>query len=83
MNGDNNFKHGDLTRQIERNKLLLFNDVTIEMVKYGVNVPLVSQGAHIWNETIPTMLQKVLLKQASAQEAASAAAADVKQSMRS
>jgi len=69
--------------QIERNKLLLFNDVTIEMVKYGVNVPLVSAGAHIWNETIPTMLQKVLLKQASPQEAASAAAADVKQSMKS
>ena len=71
----------DAPAQIERNKLLLFNDVTIEMVKYGVNVPLVSAGAHIWNETIPTMIQKVLLKQASAQEAASAAAADVRQAM--
>ena len=69
--------------QIERNKLLLFNDVTIEMVKYGVNVPLVAAGAHIWNETIPTMIQKVLLKQSSAQEAAAAAAADVRQAMRS
>ncbi|SRR5579871_651369 len=68
--------------QKERDKLLLFNDVTFEMIQYGVNVPLVAQGAHIWNETIPTMIQKVLLKQTSPQQAAAEAAADVRQVMR-
>jgi maltose-binding protein MalE len=52
------------------------------MMKYGVSVPLVSQGAHIWNETIPTMIQKVLLKQMSAKQAAAEAAAEIRQAMR-
>jgi multiple sugar transport system substrate-binding protein len=68
--------------QKEREKLLLFNDITIEMMKYGVSVPLVSQGARIWNETIPTMIQKVLLKQMSAKQAATEAAAEIRQAMR-
>lgn len=68
--------------QKEREKLLLFNEVTIEMMKYGVSVPLVSQGAHIWNETIPTMIQKVLLKQTSAKQAVTEAAAEIRQAMR-
>ncbi len=68
--------------QKEREKLLLFNDITIEMMKYGVSVPLVSQGARIWNETIPTMIQKVLLKQMSAKQAATEAAAEIQQAMR-
>lgn len=66
-----------------RSKMLPFNDVTEKMMQYGVNVPLVTQGAQIWNETIPTMIQQVLLKKATPQQAASQAADSIKQLMAS
>lgn len=64
-----------------RNKMLPFNNLTLKMMQYGTNVPLVPQGAQIWNETIPTMIQQVLLKKASPQDAAKQAADQMKQIM--
>ncbi|MDQ2831131.1 MAG: hypothetical protein M3Y74_19045, partial [Chloroflexota bacterium] len=63
--------------QRQRNKLLLFNDITLEMMTYGVNVPLVAQGAQIWSQTIPSMIQRVLTKQQTPQQAASQAASEI------
>jgi multiple sugar transport system substrate-binding protein len=67
----------------DRDKLLLFNDVTLKMMSYGVNPPLVAQGAQIWNAIIPTMIQNVLLKKLSPKDAAKDAAAGIKQIMAS
>lgn len=64
-----------------RDKMLPFNDLTLKMMPYGTNVPLVTQGAQIWNYTIPNMIQSVLLKKSSAQDAAKEAAAQIKQIM--
>jgi multiple sugar transport system substrate-binding protein len=64
-----------------RNALLLFNDVTLKMMPYGVNVPLVTQGAQIWNETIPTMIQNVLTKSMTPRQAAANAESQINQIM--
>jgi multiple sugar transport system substrate-binding protein len=58
-----------------------FNDLVFKMLPYGVNVPLVTEGAQIWNIVIPTMIQQVLTKTATAKDAASAAAGKVRQLM--
>ncbi len=63
--------------QQQRDKLLLFNNITLEMMTYGVNVPLVAQGAQIWSQTIPSMIQRVLTKQQTPQQAASQAASEI------
>ena len=63
------------------NKDLPFNDLVFEMLPYGVNVPLVTQGGQIWNNTIPGMIQQVLAGGVSPKDAAAAAAAKVKQMM--
>lgn len=55
-----------------------FNDVTIKMMPYGVNVPLIAAGAQIWNSVIPSMIQAVLTKQRTPQQAAAEAAASIK-----
>lgn len=57
---------------------LPFDDVTISMMPYGVNVPLLAQGAQVWNSIIPNMIQGVLTKQQSAQQAAAAAESSIK-----
>jgi multiple sugar transport system substrate-binding protein len=67
--------------QQQRDKMLLFNDVTLKMMQYGVNVPLVAQGAQIWNQVIPSMIQRVLTKQMSPKDSAAQAASDVQQIM--
>lgn len=64
-----------------RNALLLFNSVTLKMMPYGVNVPLVTQGAQIWNETIPTMIQNVLAKTMTPKQAAANAESQINQIM--
>jgi multiple sugar transport system substrate-binding protein len=64
-----------------RNAKLLFNDVTLKMMPYGVNVPLVTQGSQIWNETIPAMIQNVLSKAMTPQQAAANAASQIQQIM--
>lgn len=64
-----------------RNAKLLFNNVTLKMMPYGVNVPLVPQGTQIWNQTIPTMIQSVLTKSMSPQQAAANAASQIQQIM--
>ena len=53
---------------------LPFNDLVFQMLPYGVNVPLVTQGAQIWNTIIPGMIQQVLSGKATPKEAANAAA---------
>jgi multiple sugar transport system substrate-binding protein len=60
-----------------------FNDLVFQMLPYGVNVPLVTQGAQIWNMIIPNMIQQVLAGNATPKEAASAAARKVSQLMTS
>jgi multiple sugar transport system substrate-binding protein len=62
----------------QRDKMLLFNNVTLEMMKYGVNVPLVAQGAQIWNQTIPSMIQRVLTKKQTPQQSAAQAESEIK-----
>ncbi len=52
-----------------------FNDVVFKMLPYGVNVPLVTQGAQIWNTIIPAMIQQVLSGKSTPKEAAANAAA--------
>jgi multiple sugar transport system substrate-binding protein len=64
-----------------RDAKLLFNDVTLKMMPYGVNVPLVTQGSQIWNETIPSMIQNVLSKSMTPQQAAANAASQIQQIM--
>jgi multiple sugar transport system substrate-binding protein len=64
-----------------RNAKLFFNDVTLKMMPYGVNVPLVPQGSQIWNQTIPTMIQNVLTKAMSPQQAAASAESQIQQIM--
>jgi maltose-binding protein MalE len=44
-------------------------------------VPLVPQGAQIWNTVIPIMIQQVLTGKASPKEAAQSAAEQVRQMM--
>jgi maltose-binding protein MalE len=65
-----------------RDAKLLFNDVTLKMMPYGVNVPLVTQGSQIWNLTIPTMIQNVLTKTMTPQQAAANAASQIQQIMK-
>lgn len=67
--------------QKTRDSLLLFNDVTLKMMPYGVNVPLVAQGSQIWNETIPSMIQNVLTKSMTPQQAAADAQSKIQQIM--
>jgi ABC-type glycerol-3-phosphate transport system substrate-binding protein len=62
-------------------KDLPFNDLVFDMLPFGVNVPLVTQGAQIWNNTIPGMLQQVLSGRSTPKEAAAAAASQVQQMM--
>ena len=62
-------------------KDLPFNDLVFDMLPYGVNVPLVTQGAQIWNNTIPGMIQQVLTGRATPKEAANMAAEQVRQMM--
>jgi multiple sugar transport system substrate-binding protein len=64
-----------------RNAKLFFNDVTLKMMPYGVNVPLVPQGAQIWNQTIPTMIQNVLTKAMAPKQAAANAESQIQQIM--
>ena len=64
-----------------RNGKLLFNDVTLKMMPYGVNVPLVAQGSQIWNQTIPAMIQNVLTKSMTAKQAAANAESQIDQIM--
>ena len=70
------------TAQKQRNGMLLFNDVTLKMMQYGVNVPLVAQGAQIWNAVIPSMIQRVLTQQMSAKDSAAQAASDIQTIMK-
>ena len=60
---------------------LPYNDLVFQMLPYGVNVPLVTQGAQIWNNTIPGMIQQVLTGRATPKDAAAAAANQIKQMM--
>ena len=60
---------------------LPFNDLVFQMLPYGVNVPLVTQGAQIWNTVIPGMIQQVLSGKATPKEAANAAAGQVREMM--
>lgn len=62
-------------------KGLPFNDLVFAMLPFGVNVPLVTQGAQIWNNTIPGMIQQVLTGRATPKEAATTAAEQVRQMM--
>ncbi len=62
-------------------KDLPFNDIVFKMIPFGVNVPLVPQGAQIWNSVIPTMIQQVLTNAASPKEAAKSAAEQVRRIM--
>jgi ABC-type glycerol-3-phosphate transport system substrate-binding protein len=60
---------------------LPFNDVVFQMLPFGVNIPLVPQGAQIWNSIIPTMIQQVLTGAASPKEAAKNGAEQVRRIM--
>ncbi len=62
-------------------KELPFNDIVFQMLPYGVNVPLVPQGAQIWNTVIPTMIQQVLTGAATPKVAAKNAADQVRRIM--
>ena len=62
-------------------KDLPFNNLVFDMLPYGVNVPLVTQGAQVWNNTIPGMIQQVLSGRATPKDAAAAAASQVRQLM--
>lgn len=64
-----------------RDGKLLFNDVTLKMMRYGVNIPLVAQGAQIWNQTIPSMIQNVLSKSMTPKQAAANAESQINQIM--
>jgi multiple sugar transport system substrate-binding protein len=62
---------------INLGKDLPFNDLVFQMLPFGVNVPLVTQGAQIWNTIVPHMIQQVLSGQSTPKEAAAAAASQV------
>ena len=63
--------------QATASKEMPFNDIVFQMLPYGVNVPLVTQGAQIWNTIIPAMIQQVLSGRSTPKEAATAAASQV------
>lgn len=65
----------------EVSKGLPFNDLVFKMLPYGVNVPLVTQGAQIWNTIVPMMIQQVLTGKSTPKEAAANAASQVKEMM--
>ncbi|MGH3166443.1 MAG: ABC transporter substrate-binding protein [Trebonia sp.] len=67
--------------QKTRDAKMFFNQVTLQMMPYGVNVPLVAQGSQIWNETIPTMIQNVLTKAMTPAQAAGNAESQINQIM--
>jgi multiple sugar transport system substrate-binding protein len=67
--------------QADVSKTLPFNDIVFQMLPYGVNVPLVPQGAQIWNTIIPRMIQQVLSGRSAPKEAAAAAATQVSRMM--
>jgi multiple sugar transport system substrate-binding protein len=67
--------------QAKASQELPFNDLVFKMLPYGVNVPLVTQGAQIWNTIVPGMIQQVLSGKATPKQAASAAADQVRQMM--
>lgn len=62
-------------------KTMPFNDLVFKMLPYGVNVPLVTQGAQIWNTVIPIMIQEVLTQKATPKQAAANAASKIKEMM--
>jgi len=64
-------------QQAAASKDMPFNDIVFQMLPYGVNVPLVTQGAQIWNTIIPAMIQQVLTGRSTPKEAAAAAASQV------
>ncbi len=64
-----------------RDAKMFFNQVTLKMMPYGVNVPLVAQGTQIWNQTIPTMIQNVLTKAMTPAQAAANAESQINQIM--
>lgn len=64
-----------------RDAKMFFNQVTLKMMPFGVNVPLVAQGTQIWNETIPTMIQSVLTKAMTPAQAAASAESQIHQIM--
>lgn len=64
-----------------RDAKMFFNQVTLQMMPYGVNVPLVAQGTQIWNQTIPTMIQNVLTKAMTPAQAAANAESQIHQIM--
>lgn len=78
--GSNPGNRQGLKSQAQKQKLpkMPFNDVTVKMMPYGVNVPLLAQGAQIWNTIIPDMIQAVLTKQRSPQQAAAEAESNIK-----
>jgi len=63
--------------QATASKEMPFNDIVFQMLPYGVNVPLVTQGAQIWNTIVPAMIQQVLSGRSTPKEAATAAASQV------
>jgi multiple sugar transport system substrate-binding protein len=67
--------------QAAASKDMPFNDIVFQMLPYGVNVPLVTQGAQIWNTIIPAMIQQVLSGKSTPKEAATAAASQVTRMM--
>ncbi|MGH7155269.1 MAG: extracellular solute-binding protein, partial [Acetobacteraceae bacterium] len=67
--------------QAKASREMPFNDLVFQMLPYGVNVPLVPQGAQIWNTIIPIMIQQVLTGRASPKEAATNAANQIHQMM--
>ncbi|HTU53078.1 MAG TPA: sugar ABC transporter substrate-binding protein [Acetobacteraceae bacterium] len=62
-------------------KEIPFNDIVFKMLPYGVNVPLVAEGAQIWNAIVPQMIQEVLSGRSTPKDAASAAAGQVRELM--
>lgn len=64
-----------------RDAKMFFNQVTLQMMPYGVNVPLVAQGTQIWTQTIPTMIQNVLTKAMTPAQAAANAESQIHQIM--
>jgi ABC-type glycerol-3-phosphate transport system substrate-binding protein len=68
-------------QQAAASKDMPFNDVVFQMLPFGVNVPLVTQGAQIWNTIIPAMIQQVLSGRSTPKEAATAAASQVTRMM--
>ena len=78
--GSNPGNRQGLKSEAQKKKLpkMPFNDVTVKMMPYGVNVPLLAQGAQIWNTIIPDMIQAVLTKQNSPKQAVAEAETSIK-----